>query len=110
MADVLTVARMGYGAMQLAGPGLWGPPKDRDEMIAVLRTAAELGVNHVSTATPAGGRARLAAAAGTQHPAHLRHFFGRPPARQHRRRRPDAALGRPGRTRRHLSAVNGVDG
>ncbi len=40
MADVLTVARMGYGAMQLAGPGLWGPPKDRDETIAVLRTAS----------------------------------------------------------------------
>ena len=50
MAGDLTVNRMGYGAMQLAGPGVMGPPKDRDEAIAVLRTAVELGVNHVDTA------------------------------------------------------------
>jgi pyridoxine 4-dehydrogenase len=45
-----SVERMGYGAMQLAGPGVFGPPKDRDEAIAVLRTAVELGVNHIDTA------------------------------------------------------------
>ena len=50
MADGPTVARMGYGAMQLAGPRVFGPPKDRDEAIAVLRTAVELGVNHIDTA------------------------------------------------------------
>src|SRR5580704_15855482 len=50
MAGGLTVARMGYGAMQLAGPGVWGPPKDRNEAIAVLRAAVEAGVNHIDTA------------------------------------------------------------
>ncbi|EIE98489.1 oxidoreductase [Saccharomonospora glauca] len=50
MAEGLTVHRMGYGAMQLAGPGVFGPPKDRDEAIAVLRTAVELGVDHIDTA------------------------------------------------------------
>ncbi|WP_406636927.1 oxidoreductase [Amycolatopsis sp. WGS_07] len=45
-----TVARLGYGAMQLAGPGVFGPPADRDEALAVLRTAVELGVNHIDTA------------------------------------------------------------
>ena len=45
-----TVARMGYGAMQLAGPGVFGPPRDRSEAIAVLRAAVELGVNHIDTA------------------------------------------------------------
>jgi pyridoxine 4-dehydrogenase len=42
--------RIGYGAMQLAGPGVFGPPKDRAAAIAVLRTAVELGVNHIDTA------------------------------------------------------------
>ncbi len=45
----LTVQRMGYGAMQLAGPGVWGPPKDIDEAVKVLRTAVEAGVNHIDT-------------------------------------------------------------
>jgi aryl-alcohol dehydrogenase-like predicted oxidoreductase len=49
MADDLTVTRMGYGAMQLAGPGVFGPPKDRDAAIAVLREAVELGINHIDT-------------------------------------------------------------
>src|SRR5438874_9033120 len=43
------VNRMGYGAMQLAGPGVFGPPKDRDEAIAVLREAVASGVNHIDT-------------------------------------------------------------
>ena len=43
------VRRMGYGAMQLAGPGVFGPPKDRVAAIAVLRAAIEAGVNHIDT-------------------------------------------------------------
>jgi pyridoxine 4-dehydrogenase len=46
----LTVHRMGYGAMQLAGPGVWGPPKDPAGAIAVLREAVAAGVNHIDTA------------------------------------------------------------
>ena len=44
------INRMGYGAMQLPGPGVWGPPRDRDQAVAVLRRAVELGVNHIDTA------------------------------------------------------------
>jgi aryl-alcohol dehydrogenase-like predicted oxidoreductase len=44
-----TVHRMGYGAMQLAGPGVFGPPKDRAEAIAVLREAVASGVDHIDT-------------------------------------------------------------
>ena len=43
------INRMGYGAMQLAGPGVFGPPKDRDAAIAVLRAAVEAGVDHIDT-------------------------------------------------------------
>jgi aryl-alcohol dehydrogenase-like predicted oxidoreductase len=43
------VARLGYGAMQLAGKGVFGPPKDRAEAVAVLREAVESGVNHIDT-------------------------------------------------------------
>ena len=45
----MTVKRMGYGAMQLAGPQVWGPPRDVNEAIAVLREAVESGVNHIDT-------------------------------------------------------------
>src|ERR1700759_1965064 len=45
----MTVHRMGYGAMQLAGPGVWGPPKDPDAAVAVLRAAVAAGVNHIDT-------------------------------------------------------------
>jgi pyridoxine 4-dehydrogenase len=45
----LTVQRIGYGAMQLAGPGVWGPPKDPDDAVAVLREAVAAGVNHIDT-------------------------------------------------------------
>jgi pyridoxine 4-dehydrogenase len=45
----MTVHRMGYGAMQLAGPGVFGPPKDMEAAIAVLRAAVEAGVNHIDT-------------------------------------------------------------
>src|SRR5579871_1206812 len=44
-----TVHRMGYGAMQLAGKGVFGPPRDRAEAIAVLREAVEAGVDHIDT-------------------------------------------------------------
>jgi aryl-alcohol dehydrogenase-like predicted oxidoreductase len=46
----VTVSRIGFGAMQLPGPGVFGPPRDRDQAIAVLRRAAELGVDHIDTA------------------------------------------------------------
>lgn len=45
----MTVKRMGYGAMQLAGPHVFGPPKDRAAALAVLRAAVEAGVNHIDT-------------------------------------------------------------
>jgi pyridoxine 4-dehydrogenase len=45
----MTVNRMGYGAMQLAGPEVWGPPRDVDAAIAVLREAVDSGVNHIDT-------------------------------------------------------------
>ena len=44
-----TVKRLGYGAMQLAGPGVFGPPKDREAAVAVLREAVASGVNHIDT-------------------------------------------------------------
>ena len=46
----LTVSRVGFGAMQLAGPGVFGPPADRDQAVAVLREAVGLGVTHIDTA------------------------------------------------------------
>src|SRR3984957_7894987 len=45
-----SVARIGFGAIQLPGPGAFGPPRDRDAVLAVLRRAVELGVNHIDTA------------------------------------------------------------
>src|SRR5262245_56294499 len=45
----VTVKRMGYGAMQLAGPHVFGPPRDADAAIAVLREAVDSGVNHIDT-------------------------------------------------------------
>jgi aryl-alcohol dehydrogenase-like predicted oxidoreductase len=45
-----TVGRVGFGAMQLPGPGVFGPPRDRDQALAVLRRTMELGINHIDTA------------------------------------------------------------
>ena len=45
----MTLNRMGYGAMQLSGPQVWGPPRDVDGAIAVLREAVGVGVNHIDT-------------------------------------------------------------
>jgi pyridoxine 4-dehydrogenase len=49
LAEDLTVTRMGYGAMQLAGPGVFGPPADREAAIAVLREAVKMGITHIDT-------------------------------------------------------------
>jgi pyridoxine 4-dehydrogenase len=50
----LPVHRLGYGAMQLPGPGVWGPPRDHDEALSVLRRAVELGVDLIDTADSYG--------------------------------------------------------
>jgi pyridoxine 4-dehydrogenase len=50
----LAINRLGYGTMQLPGPGVWGPPRDHDEAIRVLRRAVELGVNFIDTADSYG--------------------------------------------------------
>jgi pyridoxine 4-dehydrogenase len=49
LADDLILSRMGFGAMQLAGPGVTGPPRDRDQALAVLREAVTTGVTHIDT-------------------------------------------------------------
>jgi len=49
VTTTMTVNRMGYGAMQLAGPQVWGPPRDPDEAVRVLRGAVDAGVNHIDT-------------------------------------------------------------
>jgi pyridoxine 4-dehydrogenase len=49
-----TVHRLGFGAMQLTGPGVWGPPTDREEALAVLRRAVELGIDLIDTADSYG--------------------------------------------------------
>jgi pyridoxine 4-dehydrogenase len=49
LADDLVLTRMGYGAMQLAGPMVWGPPKDRDAAKSVLSAAVDLGITHIDT-------------------------------------------------------------
>ena len=54
LADGLAVTRLGFGAMQLPGPGIWGPPADPGAAIAVLRRAVELGVTHLDTSQAYG--------------------------------------------------------
>jgi len=54
LGSELTVNRMGYGAMRITGKGIWGPPKDEDEAIRVLKRALELGVNFIDTADSYG--------------------------------------------------------
>jgi pyridoxine 4-dehydrogenase len=49
LADDLVLSRMGFGAMQLAGPGVFGPPRDRDQALAVLREAVGNGITHIDT-------------------------------------------------------------
>jgi pyridoxine 4-dehydrogenase len=50
LGDAVSVNRLGYGAMRITGPGVWGPPPDRAEAVRVLRRAVELGVNLINTA------------------------------------------------------------
>src|SRR5580698_9877949 len=50
----ISVHRLGFGAMRLTGEGIWGPPKDRDKALAVLRRAVGLGVNFIDTADSYG--------------------------------------------------------
>ncbi|MFS0702885.1 aldo/keto reductase family oxidoreductase [Cellulomonas sp. 179-A 9B4 NHS] len=64
----LTVTRFGYGAMQLAGPGVMGPPADRDGALAVLREAVALGITHVDTADAYGPRVTNALIREALHP------------------------------------------
>lgn len=54
LAGDLTVNRMGYGAMRITGEGVWGPPKDKAEALAVLKRAVELGINFIDTADSYG--------------------------------------------------------
>jgi len=54
LGNEISVHRLGYGAMRLTGPGIWGPPKDRIAALAVLRRAVELGVNFIDTADSYG--------------------------------------------------------
>lgn len=49
LADNMTLTRMGFGAMRLSGPGIWGPPRDRAAAVAVLRRVVELGLTHIDT-------------------------------------------------------------
>src|SRR6476661_6935418 len=50
----LTINRLGFGAMRITGEGIWGPPRDKKEALAVLRRAVELGVNFIDTADSYG--------------------------------------------------------
>ena len=54
LGNELSVNRLGYGAMRLTGPGIWGPPKDRKAALAILRRAVELGINFIDTADSYG--------------------------------------------------------
>lgn len=54
LADGLTVTRLGFGSMQLPGPGVWGPPPDRDNALAVLREVARRGITHIDTSAAYG--------------------------------------------------------
>ena len=54
LGGTYTVNRLGYGTMQLTGPGVWGDPKDPDEAVRVLQRSVELGVNFIDTADSYG--------------------------------------------------------
>jgi len=64
----LTVNRLGFGAMRLCGPGIWGDPPDRDAALSVLRRAVELGVNFIDTADAYGPDANERLIADALHP------------------------------------------
>src|ERR1700741_2273527 len=54
LGNEISVHRLGYGAMRLTGPGIWGPPKNRKAALSVLRRAVEFGVNFIDTADSYG--------------------------------------------------------
>jgi Predicted oxidoreductases (related to aryl-alcohol dehydrogenases) len=88
LADDLVLSRMGFGAMQLAGPGVFGPPRDRDQALAILREAVNNGVTHIDTSDFYGPVVVNELIREALHPypggpAH-RHQGGRPP--RHRRK------------------------
>ena len=64
----LTVNRLGFGAMRLSGPGIWGDPPDREAACRVLRRAVELGVNFIDTADAYGPGANERLIADALHP------------------------------------------
>src|SRR5262245_55369110 len=64
----LPVHRLGFGAMRITGDGVWGPPKDRDEALRVLRRAIELGVNLIDTAESYGPQVSEELIAEALHP------------------------------------------
>jgi pyridoxine 4-dehydrogenase len=64
----LPVSRLGFGAMRITGEGIWGPPKDRDEAVRVLRRAVDLGVNLIDTAESYGPRVSEELIAEALHP------------------------------------------
>src|SRR3954452_12737550 len=64
----LTVHRMGFGAMRITGPGIWGEPRDRDEAKAVLRRAGKVAVNFIDTADSYGPDVSEELIAETLHP------------------------------------------
>jgi hypothetical protein len=124
------VQRVGYGAMQLAGPGVFGPPKNRDAALAVLREAIASGVNHIDTSDyygphvtnqlirealapyrddlvivtkldADGRRAGVAAAPLAQHPVDPRHLVGRASSREYGRRSVNAVAANLGGVGQH---------
>jgi aryl-alcohol dehydrogenase-like predicted oxidoreductase len=68
IAGELTVKRLGFGAMRVTGPGVWGPPADREAAIGVLRRAVELGVNLIDTADSYGPHVSEELIAAALHP------------------------------------------
>jgi pyridoxine 4-dehydrogenase len=68
IGDDLVVHRLGYGAMQITGKGVWGPPADRDEALRVLRRAVELGVDFIDTADSYGPNVSEVLIAEALHP------------------------------------------
>jgi pyridoxine 4-dehydrogenase len=68
LGNEISVHRLGYGVMRLTGPGIWGPPKDRNAALAVLRRAVELGVNFIDTADSYGPHVNEELIAEALHP------------------------------------------
>src|SRR5215472_1912093 len=76
----LELTRVGFGAMQLAGPGVFGQPQDRDAAIAVLRAAVDFGIRHIVTATSTGRASRTSTSGRRSHPGRAARAGARQPA------------------------------